>query len=202
MRDIRFTTETRRQGGAVGAKYSINSVRSLPGTPKPFETYRAAMIEKYGLFAFTVVRYHMGKAEDVSLRAFRAALKDSGVDMKLFEINQIIAFTTPSTTEMSVTRFMDILKGHVLGFDRHAAVQLFAVITAIADGYQVQTAHILQAIDQQAHPEVAVALEKYADAVYSEGSRWQEDGFVAWMHDLYAANPADHAAAMKSIWRV
>jgi hypothetical protein len=76
-------------GGAVGAKFNVNTVRALPGTPKPYEVYREQMIARYGLFAFTVVKYHLGKGESMTLRDFRQALKDSGMEMKPYEVNQV-----------------------------------------------------------------------------------------------------------------
>lgn len=203
MRQLRFTTETRRQGASIGVKFGVNSVRALPGTPKPYEQYRQAMVERYGLFAFTVVRFHLGSNETIALRDFRQAIRETGIEMKLFEVNQIIAFTTPSSTAMSVEQFLHILKGHVLGFERSTVEKIFRSISSeIAHGDDVRTEHILQAVDQQRYPDVALAIEKFADAVYPQHGVWTLASFEALQHDMYAASPEEYAVAMKTIWQI
>eukprot|EP01031_Cornospumella_fuschlensis_P029745 gene29745-35918_t len=82
LREVRFATETRLASSVVGGgKFTTNTVRSLPGTPKAYEAYRQAIIEKYGLFAFTAVKYHFnldGQVETLSSREFRSAIARSG----------------------------------------------------------------------------------------------------------------------------
>lgn len=93
MRELRFSTETRRAAAhAVKNKFVVPSVRFLPGTPKSLETCRSQLVEKYGIFAFAVIRDALGKKADdglVGLPEFRLAIHDAGVEMKLYEINQV-----------------------------------------------------------------------------------------------------------------
>lgn len=206
LRDLRFTTESRRQGGAVGSTYCVTSTKPLPGTPKAFELFRLAVVQKYGLFAFTVVRYQLGREDCISLTHFRQALRSTGVaEMKVFEVNQMIAFTTPSTTTMSAEQFVHILKGNILGFDRFEAKKVFTrLVQSRGGGDLLATADILAALHQERFPEIALAIKQYGEAVYAseDGSdQWTEKGLVDMLHDMYAADAQAYALAMKTIWK-
>ncbi len=96
MRDLRFSTEARRAAAhAVSKHFAVPSVRFLPGTPKSLENCRSQLVEKYGIFAFAVIREALGKKANegmVGLPEFRLAIHDAGVEMKLYEINQVLIF--------------------------------------------------------------------------------------------------------------
>ncbi|RYH04825.1 hypothetical protein EON65_46395 [archaeon] len=68
------------------------------------------------------MKYHLnldGNVDSLSSREFRSALARSGVDMKVYEVNQILAYTSPSTSPtLPVKKFIEILKGHVMGFSK------------------------------------------------------------------------------------
>jgi hypothetical protein len=97
MRQLRFSTEARRAAAhAVSKQFAVPSVRFLPGTPKSLETCRSQLVEKYGIFAFAVLREALGKkATDgtVTLPDFRSVIHHVGVEMKLYEINQVNILT-------------------------------------------------------------------------------------------------------------
>lgn len=90
-RSSRFITETRLAGSATGTKFAVQSVRTLPGTPKPLELLRSMLVEKYGILAFPVVRSVFGTSELMPVKTFRKLLKDIGMDLKLYEVNQVLS---------------------------------------------------------------------------------------------------------------
>lgn len=96
MRKTRFTTETRlAQSKAVNEQFAVESVRPLPGAPKALESLREQLITRYGLLAFMVTRFQFGRGVVNSVE-FSAKLRELGVELKLFEINQVNIYTPPT----------------------------------------------------------------------------------------------------------
>ena len=87
-RKIRFQTESRLAGNAVGGKFHTNTVRILPGTPKSMEEYRSRLVERYGIFALAALRFHIGM-EQLSIQEFRDRIQDIGVVIKPYELSQV-----------------------------------------------------------------------------------------------------------------
>ncbi len=91
-RNVRFQTESRIAGNAVGGKFSTNALRVLPGTPRSMEEYRKRLVEKYGIFALSAMRSHIG-TDSLSCKEFRARIQDVGVDIKPYELSQVSSLT-------------------------------------------------------------------------------------------------------------
>lgn len=87
-RKIRFQTESRIAGNAAAGKFLTNTLRILPGAPKSMESYRERLVERYGHFAMSALRLHIG-TESLSCREFRARISEVGVDIKPYELSQV-----------------------------------------------------------------------------------------------------------------
>ncbi len=87
-RKIRFQTESRLAGNAANKKFVVDSLRMLPGTPRALENVREKIVERYGILAFCALRHFIGKGV-VHCNKFKGALRDIGIDIKQFEINQV-----------------------------------------------------------------------------------------------------------------
>lgn len=90
FRSIHYTTETRSSASlAVQTKFAVHSIRLLPGSPKPLELLRDKLIEKFGFFAFSVVKSVYSNIDEMTVQEFRKSISGLQIDMKLFEINQV-----------------------------------------------------------------------------------------------------------------
>lgn len=87
-RKIRFQTESRIAGNAAAGKFLTNNLRVLPGTPKSMETYRTRLVERFGIFAMSALKLHIG-LESMSCKEFRARIQEVGVDIKPYELSQV-----------------------------------------------------------------------------------------------------------------
>jgi hypothetical protein len=103
---------------------------------------------------------------------------------------------------MEIEKFIRILKGHVLGFERSTAESIFQSIRSNAAERAVVTQDILATVDAKQYPDIIKALQQYADNVYSLHGEWTQSDFVDMQHDMYAANPMMYTIAMKDLWKV
>jgi len=90
-RKMRFQTESRRAGnGGAPAKFAVESVRFLPGTPIAFERFRERLIERFGILALSSLRNSIGGRSEMSSAEFYALIKETGVKMSRIEIEQVL----------------------------------------------------------------------------------------------------------------
>lgn len=87
-RNIRYQTESRIAGNAAAGKFLTHTLRILPGAPKSMETYRERLVERYGTFAMSALRLHVG-TRSLSFKEFRARMHDVGVEIKPYELSQV-----------------------------------------------------------------------------------------------------------------
>ena len=87
-RKIRFQTESRIAGNAAAGKFLTNNLRVLPGTPKSMEVYRERAVERYGIFAMSALKLHIG-IDPLAIGEFRARIRNIGVDIKPYELSQV-----------------------------------------------------------------------------------------------------------------
>jgi hypothetical protein len=89
-RKFRFQTESRLAGNAANNKFQVVSLRFMPGTPKALENYRAKLVDRFGLFAMSALKFYVSSlGESVTPGQLKAALADCGADIKPFEFNQV-----------------------------------------------------------------------------------------------------------------
>ena len=87
-RNIRYQTESRIAGNAAAGKFLTHTLRILPGAPKSMETYRERLVERYGTFAMSALRLHIG-TQSLSFKEFRARMQAVGVEIKPYELSQV-----------------------------------------------------------------------------------------------------------------
>lgn len=203
-RNQRFQTTSRSAGNAgAPAQFTTNSLRMLPGTPSHMENYRARIVERYGLFALSMVRLKMGN-EALTFPQFREAVYSIGVNIKSYEYSQILAYVTASNTALSakeVQDFIKVLKGNIDGYQESAVEAIFRKICA-EDG--TATLFDLQgAIDTSKNPELVDALAQIYEA-YSTGDDQTItlNAFHELHRDMYASAPQPFSSLLSSVWKI
>lgn len=88
-RKFRFQTESRLAGNAASDKFQVTCLRFLPGSPKALEEYRNRVIERYGIFGISAIKYFIGAGRTLTVNELRNSLHDCGVDIKTYELNQV-----------------------------------------------------------------------------------------------------------------
>lgn len=208
-RKVRYVTESRLAANqAAGKFFQISSVRFLPGTPKSMEDYRSRLIQRYGIFGIGQLKLLLGNT-GTSCAAFKANIRKLGVDIKPYEVSQILAYITPSQTDLSaadVQKFVTLTRGTLEGFDSSTAREAFRNIAANcgtrpAEGLVL--ADVQAAINSDAHPEIlegiSIVFPAYADALAEE--RISEDSFVELLHDMFVSVPTEFDTFLRSVWR-
>lgn len=209
QRHRRFMTETRLASGNLGKQFNIPTVRPLPGTPKSMELCREQLVEKYGLFAFTMVKAMMGSTNNIPSAEFRRALSSLGCNLKPYQVNQIIAYITPAD-EVPVEQFLYVLRGTVPPLDHKqpenvATFQrVLASIANRAGGAAINwETHVVSLVNTRDHPEVAEALLEYAAPVYVRDVQdVREKELQDMLQDMYAISPDTFARSMETVWNI
>ena len=97
-RDMRFQTENKRSTKAAPRQFQMPTVRLLPGTPRPLETFRERLLERHGILGLSCVRSVVaekaGGAPQMSCADLQAAVVQTQVEMNRFELNQILGYFT------------------------------------------------------------------------------------------------------------
>lgn len=213
QRHRRFLTETRLSSGVIGKQFTVPCVRSLPGTPKSLELCREQLIEKYGLFSYTMMKAILGSNSEVSATDFRRTLTSLGCDLKPYQLNQIIAYITPGDM-IPMEQFLYILRGNVPHLDRDQPENLKCLqrlLNTIEDNARNNSnsgrinfeRHVLSLVRSAEHPEVIEALRDYAAPVHiRDVDNVQRNELENLLLDLYAVSPDTFARSMESIWEV
>lgn len=213
QRHRRFVTETRLANGVVGKQFTVATVRPLPGTPKSLELCREQLVEKYGLFALTMVKAMLGSDTEVPAAEFRRAISSLGCNLKPYQLNQIIAYITPGDT-VPMEQFLYVLRGNSPPLD-HDQPENFAAMSNLlsaVENYARENSnsgrinferHVLNFVRSNEHPEVLEALRDYARPVYV---RNEEDVQIKelqlMLEDMYSVSPDSFAKSMAAMWTV
>jgi hypothetical protein len=99
-REARYTSETRRAGNQTCLqtnavtrsqtnKFVVRSVRFLPGTPRPVETFREKLVKQYGILSFVVLRHFCGPQTQISFRNIKTMFESLEFKTPYVEVNQV-----------------------------------------------------------------------------------------------------------------
>jgi hypothetical protein len=186
----------------VGKQFSVRSVRALPGTPRALEACRSLIVDRYGILAFSVVQVILGTTGEVDAAGLRRGLASIGFDMKIYEVNQIIAFLTP-TDKVSLEKFLYALKGNIVGFETNFIDKLYQYVKTETASETISWSQILRYLNQEQYPEVLEAMYEYASVAYfADVNNVQFNELVALFQDMYAATPETYDESMRNIWNI
>ncbi len=213
QRHRRFLTETRLANGVVGKQFTVATVRPLPGTPKSLELCREQLVEKYGLFALTMVKAMLGSDTEVPASEFRRAISSLGCNLKPYQLNQIIAYITPGDT-VPMEQFLYVLRGNSPPLDHDQPENFAAMLNLLSavENYARENSnsgrinferHVLNFVRSDEHPEVLEALRDYARPVYV---RNEDDVQIKelqnMLEDMYSVSPDTFAKSMTTMWTI
>lgn len=89
-RKMRFETESRRAGNASAPrKFTVSSLRSLPGTPIGFERLRQSLVDHYGLLAIPFLRNACHSRSMLSFTCVNQILKQLEITVSRVEMTQV-----------------------------------------------------------------------------------------------------------------
>ena len=197
-RTMRFKTENRIAGNAIGAPFTTVSVRKLPGTPRSLETYREKMVERHGCLALSCLRHYVRTASyndaqsggngNISADALKAALAKTEVKIIPADFYQILAYFTP-TNILNSEQFIRTVVARVDGFDKTIALDMYKAYCADCGTSILSVSDVTGKIDRSSHPEVAEGLCTYlpAYAYSSDGGYVSEESFVEMLNDIYCS---------------
>jgi hypothetical protein len=198
-RFMRFQTENRRAGNAANKSFQTPSVRLLPGTPMMIETYRLKLIERYGVLAMPVLRFHMGTGE-MTCQEWKNQLALTEVKMFPHEVNQILAYYTPTNT-LQVDRFVAMVAAKIDGFNDTVPMELFIRLFGNAQE-RTTTADVIARMNADDYPEIVAGFSSFLDGYKGErdGLIGQEE-FLTLHRDIYSTTPiADYSALVSGLW--
>ena len=102
-------------------------MRFLPGTPIAFERLREKLLERYGVLGITALRSSINNSVEVSSVDFFRAIKAAAIDVSRVEIQQMLAYLTPTDT-FSTEKLLKIMKGRVEYNSNIEIKQLFELL--------------------------------------------------------------------------
>ena len=197
-RDMRFQTENRRSTLAAPKQFQMPTMRLLPGTPRPLETFRERLIEKHGILALSNVRFYVGIG-DISCDDLKKALAKTAVKADRFEFNQILGYFTP-TGSLSADAFIRCVVARTDGFDQTMAKDIF---TMYAEGESIIPIDVLLSqLDGEEFPEIVDGMGMYMTAYAMEqpGNLTNEE-LSLMLSDMYASNPKDYQQVINRVFR-
>eukprot|EP01006_Ploeotia_vitrea_P004380 TRINITY_DN114445_c0_g1_i1.p1 TRINITY_DN114445_c0_g1~~TRINITY_DN114445_c0_g1_i1.p1 ORF type:complete len:352 (-),score=-4.24 TRINITY_DN114445_c0_g1_i1:83-1138(-) len=201
---MRFETESRRAGN-TGApkKFAIKTMRFLPGTPIGIERFRNRLIETYGILGITILRGVIGNIEELSSMDFKNIIKKLNINMTRVEIEQMIAYLTP-TDSFATTRLFNVVKGNMEGNDANklAEEKYNALIYNTDDPSSNNSLTINQLlffINSTKYPEIATGIEQSIQS-YCINDEINKDGFILLCNDMYNSSPDAFCDLMTDLW--
>mmetsp|Transcript_8513 Transcript_8513/g.14129 ORF Transcript_8513/g.14129 Transcript_8513/m.14129 type:complete len:352 (+) Transcript_8513:43-1098(+) len=204
-RNLRFQTESRIAANQVAGKFATTCLRSLPGTPKSVETYRDRVIERFGIFALSALRHYFGM-EGMSSGEFRQKFRDLGVEIKAYELSQLLAYITPSTTGLSsreMESFFLLMKGQIEGFSAQAVSNLyFNIAKTASEGTTISVDTLVSAIDTQTYPEIADGFRMFLPAYTMDQGAVTVEELVEIFDDMYSSNFRSTQQLLSSAWTI
>eukprot|EP01036_Dinobryon_divergens_P026673 gene26674-35349_t len=198
-RQYRFQTETRTAGNAVNKSFQTLSLRFLPGTPKSLEDFRERLIEKYGILGLCVLRFSLGNSDFITFRNLKASISSIGVDIKPYDLNQIVAFVTPSTEEIPTKSFIDALKGSTPSFEQRPVETAFDS-RFLTEGPAVPLSTVIDAIRCDAYPEIKEGLKQFLPAYSTDRETITKSQFVILHAEMWASAPQHYQKVFADAW--
>jgi len=107
-----------------------------------------------------------------------------GVDVKLYEIDGIIAYATNSTSEVNTADIIRVLRGNVNGFDSKMASDLYNN----SDGGSMESLGNLMESVISGHPEVVEGLKIFIAGYSTDGTSLTKEEFINFHSDIYVSS--------------
>lgn len=124
----------------------------------------------------------------------------------LFVAIQIIAYITPSSTDLAVKEvegFLMLMKGHTEGFSAQAVSQVFfSLCNDASEGVTLPVNTLLCSVDTENHPEIAEGLARFLPAYTYDGDELSVDQFIDMHDDMHASSPDNFTELLKTVYRV
>lgn len=194
-RTMRFQTENIRAGNAANKLFQTKTLRLLPGTPAPLEKFRSLLIEMHGVLAFACLKSKMGMGI-ISCAQFKTRLASTGVKLSLAEVNQILAYFSP-TDDLNVDQMVRMVVARTDGFEAHAshAATKFAHLFGTSSD-RVSFQQVIECLNfASPHSEVCEGLQEYIAAYAADSdSLFGVNEFVAIHSDMYACSGGKYSA--------
>lgn len=193
-RRVRYVTENRLAGNSANSKFVTTSIRSLPGTPKCLETFRENLLETYGVLAMSVLRSCIGNG-NMAVSEFKRGMVGTEVKAQSFELDQMVAFVTPSNAEIDAAQFLRTIKGRPDGaFDASVSKSIFAAAEASDEDHSICS--IFSLLDAMAapfspFPELEVGFRTYM-AAYGANDELTAEQFTEFHSDLFISSPSSY----------
>lgn len=202
-REMRFQTESRRAGnGGVTKQFAVTSVRYLPGTPIAFERFRERLLELYGILGMSCVRSAIGNRAEISSSDFYQLVKETGVTMTRTEIQQMLAYLTPTDT-VQCAKLMGLLRGlHVDPCTEETAPLYESMLYNAGDGQPTLSLDQCKLfLNGNKYPDIAAGLEPFI-ATYSLNGDDQmtAEGFALLASDMKNSDSVNYGSIMKDLW--
>jgi hypothetical protein len=198
-RDMRFQTENRRATKSAPKQFQMPTMRLLPGTPRPLETFRERLLERHGILALSNIRFHVGVGE-ISCDDFKRAIANTEVKVDRFEINQIMGYFTPSTV-LSADQFVRTVVAKTEGFAAASpsAKDLFDAMSG--HGSIVPVDLLMESLNGEEYPEVVEGISMYISAYSVEipGALTNSE-FTLLLSDMYASRPQDYDMVITNVF--
>jgi len=196
-RAMRFQTENRRAGNAANKNFQTPSVRLMPGTPIMIEKYRLALIEKYGILALPVLRFHIGKGE-MPCAEWRTRMAATEVKLFPHEINQILAYYAPANS-IQVDRFVAMVAARTDNFDQARVAGIWNNL--FGAGYRTTSVDVLARMRSSAFPEIHAGLQAFISGYDGDDSLIGLEEFLTLHKDMYSTAPkTDYEELVESLW--
>lgn len=198
-RDMRFQTENRRATKAAPKQFQMPTMRLLPGTPRPLETFRERLLERHGILALSNVRFHVGVGE-ISCDNMRKAMRDTEVKMDRFELNQILGYFTP-TTVLSADQFVRTVVAKTDGFATASPSSKDLFDTISGEGSIIPIDLFIESLNGEEYPEVVEGISMYISAYSLEipGALTNSE-FTLLLSDMYASRPQDYEVVVTNVF--
>lgn len=169
------------------------------------ELLRNQLVEKYGIFAFTMVRCLIGTEGEMSSADFRRAISSLNCSLKPYEVNQIMAYIAPGD-EVPVEKFLYVLKGSVLGYQSSFSERVFKLIQSSSSSNNNEQAvtwdDVLACVNSAQHPEVVEAMQEYAGPLYiQDPARVTFAEISSMLQDMFAVSPDTFEESMREVWQ-
>jgi len=196
-RAMRFQTENRRAGNAANKNFQTPSVRLMPGTPIMIEKYRLKLIEKYGVLALPVLRFHIGKGE-MTCAEWKSRMAATEVKQFPHEINQILAYYAPGNT-IQVDKFVSMVAAKTDNFSTARVLEIFAA--KFGAGQRTTGVDLLSRMNSGGFPEIHAGFEAFITGYEGDDGLIGEEEFVTIHKDMYSTSPkTDYADMVDSLW--
>lgn len=195
-RTMRFQTENRRAGNAANKLFQTKCLRLIPGTPIILEKFREQLLERHGALALARVRYCMSSGT-VSCSAFRTKILACEVKLTPADINQILAFFTPSDT-LNVDQFIRMIVARTDGHNVARIKYLYCSLFGSEDSRVTYEDIVSRMTDD--FVEVTEGLKEYLPAYAGDDACYGVAEFGLIHSDMYACTGDAFAELADKMW--